>query len=150
MKYSLADYILTVTVPDKLSALLGFKTINVGGEGSYLDSIKFSNTSDMWSTKGDATGGWVHNKNLDLSGKCDVTLNQLHDSVARFKRVVSIYYSSSTEMQGLTLTLKDRNGGVIVTGIDCLITKTTDQEFSSEAATQTWSFTCGRIVYTNN
>lgn len=145
-KYSLADYILTITLPADLASQFGTDTISVGGEGSYLGSIVLGFNSNIWETEGDATGSWVHNRNLDRTGTVDVTLNMLSDNVAKFIRVCNLYYNSETITDGLTMTVSTLSGTNIANCLDCFITKIPNQEFEEKAKTQSWSFTCGKIT----
>lgn len=145
-RYSLANYILTVTIPTELAGTFGANTLTVGGEGSYLDSMQVSLSQNLWSTEGDSTGSWVHNKNLDRTGTCQITLSMLSDKVARFITLCNLYYAADSDYSGLTLELSSSDGTTIATCNDCYITKIPDQQFQSTAQRQTWEFTCGRIT----
>lgn len=146
MIYSLSSYILTVAIPSGFASQFGADTISVGGEGSYLDNMSVS-TKDIWSMTTDATGGYVHEKSLDRSGTMSVTLNQMSDKVNLFRTLCNLYYNSSIEDAGLTLTLTDSNNEVIVTMEDCVISKIPDLDLGETSATQEWSFNCGKIIY---
>ena len=143
-KYSLANHILSIKPNDQQLNLL-FGTINIGGEGSYLDSVNISLESGMWSTTGYATGGWVHNKRLNRNGTVSLSLNQLSNSVAILKRLASIFYTG--DYDGFTITLTTNDGTLISTCTDCYLSSIPEQAFAAEAANQTWSFTCGKIVF---
>lgn len=145
MKYSLANYILTIKSNNVNAQAIFGNDISIGGEGSYVGSITFSRQTEMWSTSGFATGGWIHNKNLDRHGTVDVELSQLAPQVGRFIQLCNVYYASDYE--GFTLTLTDSEQNQIVECIDCYITKIPNQVFGESAASQTWSFTCGQINY---
>lgn len=144
MKYSLSDYILSIEPNDyEIKSIFG--TISIGGEGSHLDSITLSITNDMWSTDGYATGGWIHNKNLDRHGTATLSINQLSPAVEKFIQLCKMFYSKDYE--GFTLSISDRNGNKIASCIDSYLVKIPDQVFGSSAANQNWSFTCGQINY---
>ena len=145
MRYSLSRYILTIAIPAKLG--FGSKTLSVGGEASYLDSITISFNNALWSTTGDATGSWVHTKNLDRTGTVTVSLSQLANNVSQFKTLCSTYFNAESDYDGLTLTLKDIDGNEIASCEDCYITKIPDQGFQSTAQQQSWTFTCGKITF---
>lgn len=145
MKYSLADYILTIK-PNELNAQAVFgNDISIGGEGDYVGSISLSRQNDMWSTTTFTTGAWIHNKNLSRSGSVSVQLNQLAPQVGRFIQLCNVYYGSDYE--GFTLTLTDSEQNQIAECIDCYITGIPEQTFGDNAADQTWKFTCGQINY---
>lgn len=144
MKYSLSNYILSIDSNDDTIKRI-FGTISVGGEGNYLDSISLSQSEDIFTTTGYATGGWIHNKSLDRHGIASLTLNQLSDKVARFIQLAKL--SLSGDYEGFTLSLSDSDGNKIATCVDCYIVKIPDQVFGAQAQTQTWQFTCGQINY---
>ena len=65
-RYSLANYTLAITLPSELATILGLtgsESLVVGGEGSYLDTFAVELDNDIFITKCDATGSWVHAKN---------------------------------------------------------------------------------------
>lgn len=146
-RYSLADYILVVAIPASMSSALGIDTIAIGGQGSYVGSIKTSMNKEVWTTEGDNTGSWVHNKNLDRTGTCEVSVNMLADVVTKLKRVCGIYYTSSGIKDGLTMTISNNDGKIIATMNDCFVSKIPDQVMEATAGQQSWSFTCGQIIY---
>ena len=146
MKYSLANYILTIKANDPaMNGIFGSSnSVSVGGEGSYTDSINISMNSQIWQTTGFATGGWVHDKSLDRTGMATVSLSQLSDRVAKFKTLCNMYFSGDYE--GLTMILNDSDGNEVAKCEDCFVTKIPDQSFGSKASMQNWSFTCGKIT----
>lgn len=151
-RYSLANYTLALTLPAELATLLGLtgsENLVVGGEGSYMDSFTVELDNDMFSTKGDATGSWVHDKNLSKVGKVNISLHQLSDRVAKFKKIVNIYYQSGTDYDGVNLSLVDNLGHEIVNCVDCYFTKIPSQEFGAESANQTWTLTCGQVTFSD-
>lgn len=144
-RYCLANYILTVDIPEDVG--FGTQSISIGGEGSYLDSITISMSSDMFSTEGDATGGWIHTKSLDRTGSVTVSVKQISDKVAVFKSLVNVYMNLNTESSGMTLTLRDMLNNTIAICEDCVISKIPDQAFSSTPTSQSWTFNAGRITF---
>lgn len=149
-RYSLANYTLAITLPTDLATPLGLsgqESLVVGGEGSYLESMTVELDNDMFNTKGDSTGSWVHDKNLSRTGKVNISLNQMSDRVAKFKKIVNIYYQSGTDYEGCNLSLADNNGNEIVNCTDCYFVKIPSQEYGSESANQQWSLTCGQIIF---
>lgn len=143
-RYCLANYILTVDIPEDIG--FGTQSVTVGGEGSYTESMTVKFNSDLFSTSADNTGSWVHTKNLDSSGTIDVSLNQVSDKVAVFKALINTYRAIDSEASGLTLTLRDNLNNTLVIAEDCLIPGVPSQDFGNTPANQTWSFTCGRIT----
>lgn len=143
-RYCLVNYILTADIPADIG--FGVQSVSIGGEGSYLDSITISMNEDMFTTKGDNTGSWVHIKNLNQTGKITVTVNQVSDRIAIFKALVNAY-ANVDSTSGMTLTLRDTLNDTIAVCEDCVITKIPDQAFSSEPATQTWTFNAGKITF---
>lgn len=144
MRYSLADYILSIKPNDSEIAAM-FGTISIGGEGNYLDSITIDTNSALWSVQGFATGGWVHNKNLDRSGSATLSLSQLSDAIAKLKKLCLISYVG--DYDGFTLTLSNTKGELVATCIDAQISKIPAQDYSETAAMQSWSFVCGKVIY---
>lgn len=145
MQYSLSNYILTIKLPEKLSSEFGTSIISVGGEGSYLDKIEVKINKSQWNTTGDATGSWVHEKSLDRTGTCDISINMMSDKVSRFITLCNFYYGS--DYDGLTLEISDNEGDTVVTCDDCLLTAIPSLVLQSSSQTQNWSFTCGRITF---
>lgn len=144
MKYSLANYILSIDCnDDRLKSIFG--TISIGGEGNYLDSITLSQPTSLYSTTGYATGAWVHNKNLDRHGSATLSLNQISNAVAKFIQLAKLFYTDDYE--GFTLSLSDIAGNKIATCVDCYIEKIPDQAYTASAQNQSWTFTCGQINY---
>ena len=161
-RYSLADYILTLKIPNNASIpeslrnksfSIGGPGIENGGKGSFLGQISISRNVDAWSTEGDATGSWVHNKNNDKTGSCEVRIRQVSDDVVRLANIAQIYESIQDNVEGLTITITSAfsnsisGSDVIVTCNDCYIQKIADLEFAAEAQEQAWTFTCGQIFF---
>lgn len=146
MKYSLADYVLSITPSDpSLSSIFG--TISIGGEGSTVGSVSFSRNQNMWETTSFATGGYVHNKNLSKTGACSLTLSQLANEVIRLIQLSDVHYGG--DYLGLTLALTSRDGNKVVDASDCYIVKVPAQTFEASAGNQTWEFTCGTISFSS-
>lgn len=147
-RYSLASYYLSISIPTEVANSFGADEITIGGEGSYLDTISIALSTDLYSTKGDATGSWIHTKNYNRTGTIQLTINQVSDAVARLKSLFNIYYSLDEEAEGLTLTLKSSLNNVAVAICnDCVITKIPDQSFGSETSTQQWTLNAGKITF---
>lgn len=161
--YSLADYQLVIGIPTIIAQNLNLKdefgnllnNISIGGpgengEGSFVGKISAKRNKDLWTTEGDYTGSWVHNKNLDRTGEIELEINQISDKVIELIQLCKIYESVQTGTEGLTLTIlgsSEDNGQPLFTGNDCLITKLPDFPLGSEADSLTWTFTCGQILY---
>lgn len=143
-KYSLADYRVSIDSNDATVKSM-FGTISIGGEGSYLGNVSVSQKSELWSTKGFATGAWVHDKNLDRTGKCQLQLHQLSNDVVKLIRLCNVFYSGN--YGSLTIIVSDNLGNKVASCTDCFIEKIPDQEFSDTSGSQTWSFTCGKVVF---
>ena len=143
-RYSLANYILSIEPADPTIKSM-FGTISIGGQGSYLGSIRLSVKTDLWTTKGFATGAWVHDKSLDRTGTCTVNLHQLSDEVIKFIKLCNIYYGG--DYNGCTLSVSDTNGNKVASCEDCYIQKPADQEFADTSADQDWIFTCGKVSF---
>lgn len=147
MKYSLAKYIATISIPASVAASFGASSISVGGLGSTTESITISVPQDLWSVVGDATGGYVMNKNNDRSGSVIISLNQLTENVGRFITLCNVYYSSEEISDGLTIEVSSLDGKTVATCSDCMIRKIPDQAFAATAANQSWEFVCGKITF---
>jgi hypothetical protein len=144
--YSLASYILTIQIPDEVALKFGTNTISIGGQGSYVGSISLANSKDTFSTVGDDTGGWIHNKSLDRTGSATISLNQLAESVGQLIRLFNIYFNLD-DVEGLTLTLTSSAGKLIATGTDSLVTRIPNQDFNSTASEQSWTLTIGQLIF---
>ena len=142
MKYSLADYVLSIKTND--ASLKPFGTITIGGEGTALDSISIDYANDMWETTSFATGAWIQNKNLARNGTIELTLSQLSDQVAKFIQLVNVFRSG--DYKGLTVSLVDSTGTQIADCVECYFTKIPTQEFGDRAGMQTWRLTAGQIT----
>ena len=152
MKYSLADYVVTLEANDaSLRRVLDNKKFIVGGQGNPMEQITIEMNDDQWSTESFATGAWVHNKNLSKIGRITIRLSQLADYIDTFKNIVNIHYSG--DYKGLTVAVvavNDVNSAgskPICTAKDCYFTKIPTQEYGKTAAMDDWVLTCGEISY---
>ena len=161
-RYSLADHIVVITLPDDNQEVLersGLKAnapITIGGpgqngnEGSFVGSIKVSRKEDLWDTQGDPTGSWVHNKSLNRTGNVDIDINQISDDVIRLSMICNAYEAIQGAVGGLTIEVINAFNldlPSIAVCSDCLITKIPDQNLGEKAEEQGWSFTCGRVMF---
>ena len=149
MKYSLADYTLSINIPQSLQAIFG-QSFTIGGRDNATDSISVELDNDQWSTESYATGAYVHNKNYSRTGKVSISMSQLNDAVAKLKRIGMKLYSG--DYDGVTLSLDQAaigkaNDGDVFTATDCYLIKIPAQEFGENAGKQTWTFTCGQITF---
>lgn len=144
-RYSLADYILSVEIPEDLG--FGVTSVSIGGEGSYLDKISIEGGNEIFKTTGDSTGSWVHTKNLDMTGSVEVSISQMSDKVALLKSLLTVYKSASSSIDGMTLTLRDNDNNTIAICYDCLLTGYPSQDFGESPGSQSWSFTCGKVTF---
>lgn len=161
-RYSLADYQLTLGIPQDVARKLGLSAPNGGqysfsiggpgenGEGSFVGQISVSRTNSLWETEGDATGSWVHNKNLNRTGTIELQIKQISDQVVELAQLCDIYESIQEGVEGITLTVSssgEDTGSPIATGIDCYIQKQADLTLAPTAGTLTWTFTCGQVMF---
>lgn len=161
--YSLADYQLTIGLSDSIAAKLGLRdqfgnlltNFSIGGpgengEGSFVGQISVQRSRELFSTTGDPTGSWVHDKNLDRTGTISIDITQISDDVITLVQLCQIFESVQSSMPGLELTINSvasSAGNTMVTGRDCYIQKLPDLTLGETAGRLTWSFTCGQIVY---
>ena len=162
-RYALSDYQITVSLPDEINARMiarsaglgNMTSITIGGPGegegkygSFVGSITAKRTKDLWTTEGDATGSWVHSKNLDRTGTIDVDITQVSDQIIQLAYLCDAYESVQDAVEGLHLEIKNiASGEKIVDAIDCYITKLPDLPLKDTADKLTWTFTCGRIMF---
>ena len=162
-QYSLADYQLTIGLSDEVAAQLGLrdsfgnilKSFSIGGpgengEGSFVGSITANRAKELFTTEGDATGSWVHNKDLNRTGTITLEINQISDDVITLVQLCQIFESIQSNVGGLDLTINSATSNVsnaMVTGRDCYIQKLPELPLGETAARLSWVFTCGQIVY---
>lgn len=144
-RYSLADYTMTVDIP-------GYGALTFGGPGenqlgSFIGQIAVSRNSEMWTTEGDVTGSWVHNKSLNKTGTISMQIRQISDDIIRLFDIARTYEGSDSSEIGATITIS-RGTQTVLTGKDCYLTKMADQTFGDAAEMQTWVWTCGQIEMT--
>lgn len=161
--YSLADHQLTIGIPERVAREANLRDENgnylqfyqIGGpgengEGSFVGEIGVERNVELWTTEGDNTGSWVHNKNLNRTGRIRITIKQISDQVIDLIHLCQIYESISDNQAGLTLTINTNASDEtmpIATGNDCYIVKMPDIPFGNEAANLEWIFTCGQVIY---
>lgn len=159
-QYSLADYTLTVsfvnyfnklttdgTSADTHSFTIGgpAETSNDKSYGGYIGNITVNRTESLWSTSGDYTGGYVHNKNLNKTGTVSVQINQLSDAVIKLIKIFELYYDDDATIN-LTITNIATNTTIALC-TDCKISTIPQLSFGNSATTQPWTFTCGVIDF---
>lgn len=161
--YSLADYQLTIGLGESLATTLGLTdqsgapltNFTIGGpgengEGSFVGQISVNRATNLFTTSADATGSWVHDKNLDRTGTITIDINQISDDIITLVQLCQIFESIQTGMPGLELTISSAassTGDTLVTGKDCYIQKLPELTLGETAQRLTWTFTCGQIVY---
>lgn len=148
-RYSLADYTMAVKVP---TAVIGgeIESLKFGGtgnnqSGSFIGQITVTRNVDTWSTEGDATGSWVHNKSLNKTGTVSLQIRQISDDIIKLITLARLYENSDPE-EGCLITIY-RGDKIIETCTDCYLTKVPDQVMGDTAEMQTWQWTCGKIEY---
>lgn len=149
MKYCLADYLLSIKLPSNFAILVGLgenQNLVIGGEGSYLDSITLEYNQDMVTTKGDNTGSWVHDVNLNRTGKATISIHQMSDAVAKFKKIINLFYTHNFT-DGCQISLSDNLGNEVASGQDVLFVGIPNQEMKTESDFQNWELTIGRLTY---
>lgn len=162
-QYSLADYQLTIGINEDMAARLNLRdaegnlltNFTIGGpgetgEGSFLGQILVSRSADLFTTTGDHTGSWVHDKNLDRTGTITVDITQISDDIITLVQLTQIFESIQTNMPGLQLTINSvisSASTTMITARDCLIQKLPDLPLGETAARLSWVFTCGQIIY---
>lgn len=162
-QYSLADYQLTIGLTDNLAQRLGLRdssgnlltNFTIGGpgedgQGSFVGQIVISRAENLMTTEGDATGSWVHNKNLNRTGTITLEITQISDQIITLIQLCQIIESIQSNMPGLELTVSSAASEVattMVTGHDSYIQKLPDITLADAAGRLSWVFTCGQIIY---
>lgn len=153
-RYSLADHLVKVTLPANIQyqgADLGGMVLQFGGpgnnnnNGSFMGSITVARSTNTWSTTGDATGSWVHNKTLDRTGTVSLDLRQVSDDVIRLQMLANIFETQEVQ-EGCRIEVYSGNVTVAVAD-DCYITKIPNQVYGDSAANQTWEWTSGKVTF---
>lgn len=147
MRYSLSDHILSIKFSENFKNALGLTedSITIGGEGSMVDSFNFSQTNSTWDTSGDATGGYVHNKNLSRVGTCSITINQLSEKNQLLAQLFNIYFNSAYEDDSVTITLSDAHSQNLVICRDCYLNNPA-LAYGQSAGNRTWTFNVGELI----
>ena len=147
-RYTLTSYLLTIKIPESLG--FGETIITIGGPQSYTDSITISQDNALFEIEADTTGSYVYSKNLARNGKIEISLNQVSDAIAKFKKLMNIYYQAEREVEGLELILTDsatNSKTVICTCKDCLVSEIPTQEFGEKPGKQKWTLLSGYIDF---
>lgn len=147
-RYSLADYQVTIDIPESLG--FGVTSITIGGDGDYMNSITISTENNLYEIATDAAGNWLYNKNLARNGTVELNIQQVSDRVAQLKTLFNLFYKSQTQSEGLTITVADTEGNEIATCEDCVIANPPSQVFGEASAEQTWSLLSGKVTYAVN
>ena len=162
-QYSLADYQLTIGLSDNIAQRLGLRdaygnlltNFSIGGpgedgQGSFVGQIVVNRVQDLFTTTGDPTGSWVHDKNLNRTGTIAIDITQISDDIITLVQLCQIFESVQTNMPGLELTINSvasETATTMVTGKDCYIQKLPEFTLGETASRLTWTFTCGQIIY---
>lgn len=165
-RYALSDYILNITLPNNQAILsrCGFDENNLSfsiggpgligsnigfGYGSFIGEIEVSRSNKLWSTSGDATGSWVHNKNLDRTGSVRVSINQISDQILLLVQICNAYELVQDAVGGFKITITDasNSNNIIATAHDCYIEQIPSIKFGDTAANRDFVFTSGSIIF---
>lgn len=147
-RYSLAEYRMQVVVPKDVTGtelLLTFGGPGENQEGSFVGQIAVSRSSDTWTTDGDVTGSWVHNKSLNKTGTISLQIRQVSDDIIRLISLARLYEENNPEA-GCEITIL-RGDVIVERGTDCYLTRVPEQVKGDTAEMQTWQWTCGRITF---
>lgn len=162
-QYSLADHQLTIGISEIVARSLGLRdsygnlltNFTIGGpgengEGSFVGQIVVKRNQDLFTTTGDPTGSWVHDKNLNRTGSIEINITQISDDIVLLSQLCQMFEALQTNTPGLELTISSTGSGTsttIVTGRDAYIQKLPDLTFAERAQALTWIFTCGQVIY---
>lgn len=141
MRYSLADYIVSIAPPEAAQGV--FSEIKIGGNGNYIGSVNVSFSNNLYELESYATGAYVFNKNLSRSGTVSISLNQLCEEVALLKRMINTLYGEDHD--AFTITIQQR-GTNVVSCVGCYPSKIPDQAMEATAQMQQWQFLVGEIT----
>lgn len=142
MRYSLADYIVSITPPTAAQGI--FSPIEIGGNGKYVGSINVSYSNNMYDVESYSTGAYVFNKNLSRTGTVSISLNQLCEEVALLKRMTSVLFDN--DFDGFTIAIRQRDNATVASCVDCYPSKIPDQAMENTAQMQSWQFVAGKIT----
>lgn len=152
-RYSLADHLVKVTLPANVivgGVNIGGMVLEFGGPGnnkqtgSFTGEISVERSSDTWTTEGDPTGSWVHNKNLNKTGTVSLQLRQVADDVIRLQMLAQVF--ENNDFPGCNIEVFN-GSDTVARAEDCYISRVPSQVFGDTAAMQTWSWTAGRITF---
>lgn len=145
MKYSLADYVLSIQPNDStLRRMFGNIVIGGDGENNAYDQIDIALNDNLWDTTSFATGAWIHNKNLSRVGTVSINLSMLSTYTNTLTQLCKQYYSMNN-YAGVTIVVSDRVGNQVAACTDCFPQKLPDTNLRATAEMNTWVFTCGQI-----
>lgn len=145
MKYSLADYIVSIEPNDSsIRNALGNITIGRDGLANGVEQASISYKDSLFDTQSYATGAWVHNKNLSRVGTITISLCQVDTITDRLTKLCKMYYSIS-DYSGVTINVSKRDGTKVASCVDCYPVKISDRQFQENAQNNEWQFTCGQI-----
>ena len=155
--YALSDYIITITGIPSGVLLSGETQYSIGGsgqngyEGSFLDSISLTRRNDTFSTEGDATGSWVHNKSLNRTGSVTININQISTDVIILSTICKAFENTTDKAfrKGMRISVSPSYNPnlVVAEAYDCFVAKQEDQILGSTASNQNWQFTSGRVEF---
>lgn len=158
--YALSDYIITITGIPSGVLLNGETQYSIGGsgqngyEGSFLDSITLTRRNETFTTEGDTTGSWVHNKSLNRIGAVSININQISSDVIILSTICKAFENTTDKAfrKGMKITVSPSYNPnlVVAEAYDCFVGKQEDQVLGPTANNQNWSFTAGRIEFYNN
>lgn len=152
-RYSLADHLVKVTLPAGVlvgGTNIGGMVLEFGGPGnnaqtgSFMGEITVERTNDTWTTEGDPTGSWVHNKSLNKTGTVTMQLRQVADDIIRLQMLAQVFENG--DFPGCKIEVF-AGTDTVARAEDCYIAKVPPQVYGDTAAMQTWSWTAGRISY---
>lgn len=154
-RYSLADHRVVVTLPENFyigSVNVGGKQIVFGGagetgmEGSFMGQISITRNSEMFTTTGDVTGSWVHNKSLDRTGTVELQIRQISDDVVKLRMICMALEEAETQSDGILIEVYN-NDDLVEKAEDCVIQKQVDDVLGESADNQTWTWLAGRVTF---
>lgn len=152
-RYSLADHLVKITLPANLTvggANIGGTVLSIGGPGnngqtgSFVGEITVERNTDTWTTEGDPTGSWVHNKSLNRTGSVAMQLRQVSDDVVRLQMLAQVFENG--DFPGCKIEVFSGTD-TVARAEDCYITRIPSQVFGDSAAMQTWGWTAGRVTF---
>ena len=142
-RYSLADHLVKVTLPANVivgGVNIGGMVLEFGGPGnnkqtgSFAGEISVERSSDTWTTEGDPTGSWVHNKNLNKTGTVSLQLRQVADDVIRLQMLAQVF--ENNDFPGCNIEVFN-GSDTVARAEDCYISRVPSQVFGDTAAMQT-------------